>query len=71
MWRTGRPIGLQNDASWASFSPIPPYSLKLNYRVVVGKHNLAEAEPSAQAYFPAKKGIIVHKHYNPVLLSVG
>uniref|UniRef100_A0A8C7H9K8 Chymotrypsin-like elastase family member 2A n=1 Tax=Oncorhynchus kisutch TaxID=8019 RepID=A0A8C7H9K8_ONCKI len=45
--------------------------LKLNYRVVVGKHNLAEAEPSAQAYFPAKKGIIVHRHYNPVLLSVG
>ncbi|XP_041743883.1 chymotrypsin-like elastase family member 2A isoform X1 [Coregonus clupeaformis] len=45
--------------------------LNLNYRVVVGKHNLAEAEPSAQAYFPAKKGIIVHKHYNPVLLSVG
>uniref|UniRef100_A0AAY5KXI4 Peptidase S1 domain-containing protein n=1 Tax=Esox lucius TaxID=8010 RepID=A0AAY5KXI4_ESOLU len=42
--------------------------LNLNYRVVVGKYDLAEAEPSAKAYFPARKGIIVHKHYNPVLL---
>ena len=44
-------------------------SMKLNYRVVVGKHNLKEAEPTAKAYRPTK--IIVHRQWNPILLSVG
>lgn len=48
---------------------VPLPSMKLNYRVVVGKHNLKEAEPSAKAYYPTK--IIIHRHYNPVLLSIG
>ncbi|XP_031433846.1 chymotrypsin-like elastase family member 2A [Clupea harengus] len=41
----------------------------LTYQVVVGKHNLQQAEDSAKAIRPVK--IIVHRHYNPVLLSIG
>ena len=43
--------------------------MKLNYRVVVGKHNLKEAEPTGKAYRPAK--IIVHRQWNPILMAVG
>ncbi|XP_048114261.1 chymotrypsin-like elastase family member 2A [Alosa alosa] len=41
----------------------------LTYRVVVGKHNLQQAEDSAKAIVPSK--IIVHRHYNPVLIATG
>ena len=46
-----------------------PCSESLTYQVVVGKHNLQQAEDSAKAIRPVK--IIVHRHYNPVLLSIG
>ncbi|XP_071774897.1 chymotrypsin-like elastase family member 2A [Centroberyx gerrardi] len=44
-------------------------NMKLNYLVFVGKHNLEVSEPSAKAILPAK--IIVHKQWNPDLLSMG